>query len=128
MKKRPPQKIEPEEYQMPEVKVGDMIVWSPDQNGQECPAIVTKRSTRSLDCAIILPGTLGYDIRDAVRHVSDPDIKPEDVIDNGCWKYGPQHHRLRELEDKIEKLFLMLSGDPGHQQGKPSGSEKLDEV
>ena len=95
---------------MPEVSVGEFVLWSVGHGDQTASAIVNAIGPRSVELTVFFPHGIGYGIRDSVRHIDDPDVNPVEVEESGLWQYGPMRADLLALKKQVEELTLMLAG------------------
>ncbi len=102
---------EPPIFQMPEILVGDFVLWMVGRNDQEAAAIVNAVGLRSVELTVFFPHGIGYGIRDSVRHIDDPDVNPADLEESGLWQYGPMRKMLLALEKQVQDLSLLLAGN-----------------
>lgn len=85
-------------YTMPEVELGETVVWKPNYADQiAVPAIVTHIGSTALSVALYPPGNKGAIPKDGVRFHQDPDLN-RIVSDSGVWDYSGVGKRLRQLE------------------------------
>lgn len=100
-------------WQMPAVEPGTIVRWHPGGGTDWVPAVVSKLNgtpghSRHVVVNIIQSNLLNFQVRDAVRHVDDPDVREDEKSDSGTWSYTDQHKRLLAME----KVIKDLTGSP----------------
>lgn len=74
------------------VEVGDSVQWVPsdgDNRHTGLAAVVTEvGSSGVLSLAVFLPRFQGVQVKQGVRHVSDPRAKDPRSAAAGCWRHG----------------------------------------
>lgn len=90
-----------ETFRMPDVQIGDTVLWYPDANQSHddtpSPAIVTRVSERTISVSVVGEGIPGLNCYDGVRHISDPSLRRAEIRANGGWDYLP---RQKEQQKK----------------------------
>lgn len=92
-------------WKVPEVNVGDLVHWYPDDSLGQKPfaAIVNSVGIRSsVGLSIVHPQSYNLMIRDGVRHRQDPLVKADDLAENGFWEHTPMTQMLHDLMGKKE--------------------------
>ena len=78
-------------YQMPEVKVGDIVLWrlTPDRRRVPTPAIVTRVFERTVSLSAVPFDSPVFQTRDAVRHIDDPQHRQFATVldESGVWSH-----------------------------------------
>lgn len=99
-------------YKMPEVHVGQGVLWydAGDINARPYAAIVTAVGDEAIAVWIIGPGAHNGMTRDGVRHVGDPNKRPESVTDAGCWDHTEQTYKLEAVAEMLLRLKKELEG------------------
>ena len=97
-------------FKMPPVEVGQIILWFPhgEASAEPWPAIVTRVGHANLCCGIFSPTSYNLMIRDGVRHVSDPQAKKAELLEQGGWDYTPRDKRGMDLEQQVRSLLREL--------------------
>lgn len=91
------------QWKHPEVEVGDVVHWYPDDAEDQKPfaAIVSSVGIRGTLClSIINPNSYNFMVRDGVRHRGDPFAKTDDLRENGFWQHTPKTNRLLDAMAK----------------------------
>lgn len=99
------------QYQMPEVYPGCGVLWyhGGDKSLKPYFGLVTRVGPRTVTVACFDPGVRMLVIFDGVRHMSDPDTKQPELIENGAWDYAPGEERIHGLAKKVEELTRRLA-------------------
>ena len=86
-------------YVMPKPDL-PLVRWFAQKGAPPAPALVLAQGERAIQAGIFYPGTKYMEIRDGVRHVSDPDIGRSPMADEqgGLWDFS-------ELEKKIRVVI-----------------------
>jgi len=89
----------PNEFKMPAVEVGDIVLWYGDGNVSTapCPAIVTKATEANValvcfDDAYVMGPKVG------VMHVDDPRVR-QHPDERGGWDFRPKDKAKREAAE-----------------------------
>lgn len=98
--KRKQAPAEPKQYRMPQPEIGDVIHFRHVANDVPSPAIVMTVSDRSIDVLTFRETTVTT-LKDAVRHISDPELIRPAVAQRGMWSYPPRMARLLDLLEKL---------------------------
>lgn len=95
-----------EEFKMPPVEAGMAVLWYPGGTRNEKPfaALVSAVGDRSIAVNLIQSNTYNFVLRDGVRHVADPDIRPTERHESGAWDYTQTHKDYLVLKHKVEAL------------------------
>src|SRR6516162_3586570 len=93
-------------YKQPKVHVGMMVHWH-DGGSRSTPpaaAIVTAVADAMIDLSVVTPMALGFQIKQGVRHVDDPDRRQVEQADVGAWDYTPETKGIIELGRQLREL------------------------
>ena len=93
---------EPEPFRMPEVEVGDIVLWRQGLDSAPTPAIVTALGHSAVNLSVFNPSYANMYTVDGVKHVDDPAASIDLQEELGNWDYTPRDKRLRE-----QLAFLM---------------------
>lgn len=85
-------------YRMPEVNLGDIVLWSYRPGGDPAPAFVTQVGQEAIGLVYFPPDSRVGTPRDGVRHVSDPAAARVES-DAGVFDFTATHKRLLALAD-----------------------------
>jgi hypothetical protein len=79
-----------------------MVRWYSQLGAPPAPAIVTGVGNRSIQVAIFWPDNRYHELRDGVRHVSDPEIGTFLIADEqgGFWDYTEDQMKLHRIFDE----------------------------
>lgn len=114
-----------ETYVMPWVELGMTVRWHPGGGTDWVPAIVTNinggdNRKLHLNLNVMYANRASFQIRDAVRHVSDPATTTEDRAGSGLWSHLDFTNRILAMEKKIDELF----GEPAKPKEVTGGKDK----
>lgn len=90
----------------PEVQIGDIVWWFPDQADDQRPyaAIVSSVGVRSVALHVVVQNTYNFIVRDGVRHKDDPSVRDHDISENGLWTHTQRTEELAELREALYRL------------------------
>lgn len=93
-----PAPIQAKTWTPPEVMVGDVVHWYPDDAIDQKPfaAVVSAMGMRAVTLSIFNPQSYNLMVRDGVRHRNDPGLRTEDMVEAGVWEHTPR--TLRQME------------------------------
>lgn len=94
-------------FVMPAVSVGTTVLWYKHarKTNRAVPAVVVAKSARNIQCR---PFTASI-IYEAVRHIDDPKLElSADQRETGAWDYTEDHHRLANLERRLDRIEASL--------------------
>jgi hypothetical protein len=83
-------------YQMPDVSVGQMVLWRRGVDGDAVPAVVTSIGHSSVNLSAFNPSYGNLEPVDGVKHVSDPTCLPDLMEEIGNWDYTDEFKLLQE--------------------------------
>lgn len=99
-------------FQMPAVRVGDMVQWSGDPHHFSSPCIGWIMSTPGAATVNILTfaPNLGFTERLGVHHKDDPQL-PDNPgwQENGVWALTPQQQTINRLESVAAQMAVQAS-------------------
>lgn len=91
-------------YHMPEVQVGEIVVYYPEglrHAGR--PAVVTHVGADTLALSVIEKDAFGFAPVDGVRHHTDPALANPEARANGSWEEGPTRKQFEHAIDLLTK-------------------------
>ena len=93
------------------VNVGDSVFWYPDGNprGEPYCGIVTGKGMFTLDLAVIQASTTRIHPVNAVRHVNDTTVPPEERADIGGWDFTVQTRAMIDMKGQVDSLKLAVA-------------------
>lgn len=97
----PSQVVKP--FTPPAADVGQIVWWwayGEVENHIPLPAVVVSVGSRTLQLAILKPLVRSVDPRDGVRHISDPDARRDEFVEQGAWSHTPDTLLLHSLAIK----------------------------
>jgi hypothetical protein len=95
------------EFVMPEVQLGDWVLFYPHQGAEPNTAVVTRVSARVLSLWVIAPG--GGVEKTSVHHVNDTALEEfPDWKRYGLWDLRPRDPKLAILAEKVALLEKKL--------------------
>jgi hypothetical protein len=109
-------------YTMPSVRLGQLVMFYPNANTGETNGVVAKVIGVNRDQIHVETGGTDrfpshqLNAFPSVRHRTDPKLATSNsfVLRYGCWDYTPWekelHERIAALETKVEKLLNDLGG------------------
>ena len=77
-----------DEYEMPKVFVGQVVLWSYNTGSEVSPAVVVGVGSRSLSLHVHVKDFKDHVIKTGTRHVTDPFLVKFPQHDGGCWRYN----------------------------------------
>ncbi len=91
-------------YKMPEVCLGETVLWQHNFADQTpVAAVVTRVGSNAISVSIFPPDNKGCIPKDGVRHASDPGL--DRIISNsGIWRHTDIGARLRAVEVLMESM------------------------
>lgn len=92
----PPEDPAPMPYKMPSIFPGEIVLWSHTPDAEAYAAVVTRVGYNAVSLFMMPPDSRRGEIRDGVRHVSDPEL-PRLINEGGCWRDTRSMALLREL-------------------------------
>ncbi len=100
-------------YTMPEVGIGDLVLWYDDPFNTSGPAVmgwVVEKPGRESISILAFSQTAGFVEKKSVRHKDDPFWKESEMAQNwqqwGSWDYHPSTAMLKELKSMMTKAKL----------------------
>ncbi len=86
---RAAQQRESDLYLMPQIGVGQTVIYYPDRSTTEgFAAVVTQAGERAISLAIFYPGAFNMLSKDGVRYFEDPDTDIIDRSAEGVWRFA----------------------------------------
>jgi hypothetical protein len=117
-----PKKDEAPKYVMPEVEVGDAVLW---HDGYGAPptgmALVTRCGADNITVAVLGEGYQNFIVKTGVRHYSHPDKQLIEQTDSGVWSHRPGWLKILDRLEQVEAAYTDLYSD----LGVPAGGSKL---
>ena len=99
-------------YTMPEVAIGDLVLWHEDPTGSSNPTMgwVIEKPGRESISILAFSQSAGFVEKKSVRHKDDPFWKSSDMAGNwqqwGCWTYHHSTEMLKELRSMVTKAKI----------------------
>lgn len=110
------------EHQMPEVHLGDSVLWCTEESGvPDKLAVVTRVYNESVDLWVLETGCHNGLPVDGVRHISHPDRTLIKNTGSGVWDYGPREMERQDLVRRVEALEEALRDLIGPVTAPPAG-------
>lgn len=92
-------------YRMPVAVLGERVLYYVDGDTNAPPQFGTVVESGACSCTVRLMVRTGIDpVKYDVPHVSDPRIANAEIRRNGAWDFHPDTLKLRNLEDRLNKL------------------------
>lgn len=96
-----------------DVFVGDDVYWydgDPRGATPHAAKVLAINFGTSLCLGVFRPELArGYEVKDGVKLHSDPTLKPDEQMTNGCWGHHPRVRRAADLRARVEKLVADLT-------------------
>ena len=93
--------LEEEVYRMPDVSVGQIVLWRKGVDSTPIAAIVTQVGHSSVNLSAFNPSYGNIEPVDGVKHVSDPTASVDLIEDLGNWDYTDE---FKSMRDTLELL------------------------
>jgi hypothetical protein len=98
-------------YAMPEVRVGDTVLWHDSQDEPPTAmALVTAVGNDNVTLAVLGPGYHNFLVKEGVRHQGHPDRPLVAAAEVGVWTHAPQYRRLLERVEALERFVSEFTG------------------
>ncbi len=94
----------PPQWQMPKAKVGQVVLWSWNRDGEKSAAFVVKTSPMAVELLVHVASLKDHVIKTGVRHVDDPFLYKHPEHDGGCWCHTEDHERFERLMANFEEV------------------------
>lgn len=98
--KRKTATVDADVYKMPLPEIGDIVHFRHVANDKPSPALVMTADARSVEL-LVFRDTEIMRYKDAVRHISDPELIHPEIRKRGMWSYPPRMARLLDLLEKL---------------------------
>lgn len=98
-------------YSMPEVNLGDTVLYRPHEGAPAQMAFVSRVGQDALELWVLSPGYGGVD-RPSVHHVDDPRLA--DSVEwkkFGTWEHRPRDPRIAQLSERLSALERRMGGN-----------------
>lgn len=82
-------------YQMPKVRLGQVVLWSYSRDAEKNPALVLKVGTDTLTLSLHIPYVKDHSQKSGVRHVDDPFLITHPAHDEGVWDFNEWDKEIR---------------------------------
>lgn len=107
--------VNPATYKMPEVHLGQTVIWYDGGNIADRPfaAIVVGVGSETVSLAIVPAGSHNLMVRDGVRHVGDPNRRAIKIEDAGAWDHTNEAYERQAAHDMIRQMWDALGGESG---------------
>lgn len=100
------------DFQMPEAKLGDIVLFYAHEGAEPAMAFVSGVSKRTLNLWVIAPGYGGTE-RQSVHHLKDDGVLQfPDWATYGFWDHRPADPKLAILSEKVAMLERKLADEP----------------
>lgn len=88
-------------YKMPEIGVGDPVLWYPDGDDKQQPFYgdVMKVGNGTIE---IMTRDFTPEWKQSVRHITDPRMANQQMKVWGGWDYTPQWLKIKQLSERLE--------------------------
>jgi hypothetical protein len=99
-------------YAMPEVGIGDLVLWHDDPINPSTPAMgwVIEKPGRESVSILVFSQSAGFVEKKSVRHKDDPFWRESELSGKwqiwGCWDFHPSTAMLKELKSMMTKAKL----------------------
>ena len=101
------------DFQMPEAKLGDSVLFYAHEGAEPAMAFVTGVSKRTLNLWVIAPGYGGTE-RQSVHHLKDDGVLEFPAWkEYGFWEARPADPRIAILSEKVALLEKRLESQKG---------------
>ncbi len=97
-------------YQMPEVSVGETVLYYVHENSEPIMAFVTRVGRVTIECWSLSPGYGGVD-RTSVHHKDDPALENPNLKAFGAWSHRPRDPRISQLSERLSALEKSSGGN-----------------
>lgn len=98
-----------DDFTMPEVALGDFVLYYPHQQAEPNIAQVIRAGRSAVTLWVMSPGYGGVE-RPSVHHVDDPGIRDnQEWAKAGAWAHRQQDSRLSILSEKVALLEKRLN-------------------
>jgi hypothetical protein len=98
-------------YQMPEVNVGDTVLFRPHVGAPAQMSFVSKVGKETLELWALSPGYGGVD-KTSVHHADDPRLADSTEWKKfGTWEHRPRDPRLSQLSERLSALEKAVAGN-----------------
>lgn len=107
------------DFTMPELSIGDMVLWYSNPFAPQDPAMgwVSSKPGAQTIKILIWAEEAGFVEKPSVRHVDDPFWKESDTAASwgkwGCWAYHPSTQALKELRAVLTKAKIEAAKKKG---------------
>ena len=97
-------------YKMPEVYVGEIVLWHAGMRGDPSanapfPSLVTAVGDRTVSLTAFCNKMSNGFPKDGVRHWADPDTRRDDTQELGTWEETPQSMDQRKTTSHLLSLL-----------------------
>lgn len=97
-------------YQMPEVRLGDVVWFRPHEGAEPQMAFVTKVGRETLELWALSPGYGGTE-KPSVHHIDDPRLQTsKEWKTYGTWEHKPRESGLAQLSERLSLLEKAVQG------------------
>lgn len=97
-------------YQMPEVRLGDVVWFRPHEGAEPQMAFVTKVGRETLELWALSPGYGGTE-KPSVHHIDDPRLQTsKEWKTYGTWEHKPRESGLAQLSERLALLEKAVQG------------------
>ena len=92
------------EWSMPEVQLGETVLYRPHGNAEAQMAFVAKVGRDTLELWALSPGYGGVD-KPSVHHKDDPRLETSTEWKKfGTWEHRPRDPRIAQLSERLSAL------------------------
>lgn len=99
------------DWQMPEVHIGDTVLYRVHEGAQPQMAFVAKVGKDTLELWALSPGYGGVD-KPSVRHKDDPRLETSvEWKKFGTWEHRPRDPRIAQLSERLSALEKAVQGN-----------------
>jgi hypothetical protein len=99
------------DYVMPEVRLGDVVLFRPHEGAEAQMAFVTKVGRETLELWALSPGYGGTE-KPSVHHVDDPRLQTsKEWKVYGTWEHKPRESLVAQLSERLSILEKAVQGN-----------------
>ncbi|MBX6312825.1 MAG: hypothetical protein IRY99_07915 [Isosphaeraceae bacterium] len=92
-------------YEMPEVKVGDVVLWSHSPRDRDkVPAVVTKVHKRAVTLSLVVAESPVLALKDGAKHCEDPDRMKTIGQGDGYWEHTQRTKDFLAMRELLASL------------------------
>lgn len=103
-------------FEMPEVGIGDMVLWysDPVNRGESNMGWICKRPGSTTVSVLVWAENTGFVEKPSVRHKDDPFWKESETAASwqrwGCWDLHPHTEATKQVQALLTKMKVQAAG------------------